>query len=163
MDLNSSSSSSSSPSEDLYYLIQPIKTRKLRTLQQRIDADYFTDDEFKNRFRFTKDSVEYIMNLISEDLNMDARGSPLNPRQQIMITLRYYATGCFQTVAGDLIGVSQSTACRIVHKVSRSIARLSKRFIKMPMTTEEIVSAKKEFYHFDYTIPFTYDIRREKI
>ena len=33
---------------------------------------------------------------------------------QLLVTLRYYATGTFQSVCGDTVGVDQSTASRAI-------------------------------------------------
>ncbi|VEN64548.1 unnamed protein product [Callosobruchus maculatus] len=47
---------------------------------------------------------------------------------------------------GDIIGVSKSSASKIVKKVSLALAKLSPRFIKMPRTEEEILKEKQAFY-----------------
>ena len=47
---------------------------------------------------------------------------------QLLIALRFYATGCFQLVDGDLFGVHKSTVCRIVRRVSKAIARLKGQY-----------------------------------
>ena len=52
---------------------------------------------------------------------------------QVAIAMRFYATGNFQITDGDLIGVTQPTVCRIIHKVSREIAKNKKHFIKFPL------------------------------
>ena len=65
---------------------------------------------------------------------------------QLLLTLRFYATGSFLVVAGDTIHVSKATACRMVKKVSRALASLSPRFINMPQTAVEIENAKIKFY-----------------
>jgi len=42
--------------------------------------------------------------------------------QQVLIASRFYATGTFQRVIGDLFGVSVFAECGVIHKVSRAIA-----------------------------------------
>ncbi|KAK9693289.1 hypothetical protein QE152_g34327 [Popillia japonica] len=56
----------------------------------------------------------------------------------MFITLRFLATGCFLQVVGDFIGVDKSTVNRVVEMVTRAIATLSRRFIDMPRSEEEI-------------------------
>lgn len=143
--LDSSLSSSSSSSDSDYELIPQ---RKQRCFQERIGMEYFTDEEFKIRFRLEKASVKFIAEIISDDLNSlhDMRGYPLSPVQQLMITLRYYASGCFQIVAGDLFGIHQTTAGKTVHQVSKALARLSNRYIQMPTTETEMSAAKTKFF-----------------
>ena len=52
--------------------------------------------------------------------------------QQVLIALRFYATGTFQRVIGDLFGVSVFAASRVIHKVSRAIAKQKRQFLSIP-------------------------------
>ena len=65
---------------------------------------------------------------------------------QLLIALRYYATGTFQLVISDLSGVVKATVCRYVHKVSRVIAGLRSQYIKFPQTDAERMQTMREFY-----------------
>ncbi|XP_064637860.1 putative nuclease HARBI1 [Lineus longissimus] len=73
------------------------------------------------------------------------RGIPLTSRTQLLVALRYFATGSFQIVSGDLQGVSQPSASRIVKKVSRAIARHRGQIIRFP-TGQDAVRNKVTFY-----------------
>lgn len=65
---------------------------------------------------------------------------------QLLCTLRFYATGCFKITAGDLCGFSSSTVNRIVHKVSCVIASLRKQYIYFPENAEEIRRIQLDSY-----------------
>lgn len=41
---------------------------------------------------------------------------------QLLCTLRYYATGSQLIACGDMIGVQEATSCRIIHRVTHAIA-----------------------------------------
>lgn len=56
----------------------------------------------------------------------------VSPLQQLLITLRFYTTGTFQLVDGDLFGVSQPTISRIVKRVSGVIASHYNEVIRFP-------------------------------
>lgn len=56
-----------------------------------------------------------------------------------------FATGNFQRVAGDLGGISSSSVCRIVKRVSRAIASLRPNYIRMP-DAAEAQRLKQQFY-----------------
>ena len=56
----------------------------------------------------------------------------MEPALQVLLALRYNATGSFQTVVGDLHGVHVATACR-------------SDFIKFP-TEENLHRPRQEFY-----------------
>ena len=73
------------------------------------------------------------------------RNRPVPEKDQILITLRYCATGSFQLTDGDKFGVDESTVNRIVHKISQAIAKLSSSFICCPTEPEQEVQ-KVSFY-----------------
>ena len=58
----------------------------------------------------------------------------------MLIALRFYATGTFQRVTGDLFGVSILAACTVIHKVSRAIAKQKGQF------PEKLADSKRNFY-----------------
>lgn len=70
----------------------------------------------------------------------------VSPTNQLLSTLRFYATGSNQLTIGDYAGFSKSTAHRIVHRVSCAIASLRPQFIKFPETIEEINSTQGDFH-----------------
>lgn len=66
---------------------------------------------------------------------------------QLLCTLRYYATGSQLTACGDVIGAHESTACRILHRVTHAIASLYSEFINMPVSAHEQNSVVSTFYN----------------
>ena len=93
----------------------------------------YDDEAFRLRFRLRKDSVSDLVKILAKDLeHQTRRGLPLTPIQQVLIALRFYATGTFQRVIGDLFGVSVFAACRVIHKVSRAIAKQKRQFLSIP-------------------------------
>lgn len=66
---------------------------------------------------------------------------------QLLCTLRYFATGSQLTACGDVIGIHESTACRILHRVTHSIASLYSQYIKMPITETEQSNVVLKFYN----------------
>lgn len=108
----------------------------------------FDEREFKIRFRLGKDIVMDILRQIGPQLeHVTQRNMAISALIQILITLRFYATGAFQLVIGDLFNVHKSTVCRIVKKVTHHIAVLRPDFIQMPTTEEEIRQTKVKFFN----------------
>ena len=68
--------------------------------------------------------------------------------QVFFTTLRYYASGNFQINVGNHCGIHQSrpTVSKVIHEVSRAIAGLSQRYIKIPSTREEMNTVIHGFY-----------------
>ena len=84
---------------------------------------------------------------IEEHLQYDfERHGSLTPMNQLLIALRYYATGTFQLVVGDLFCITKATICRIVHKVTRAIASLRSKYVKFPSTQQERRDTMYGFY-----------------
>jgi len=66
---------------------------------------------------------------------------------QLLVALRFYATGSFQLVVGDTFAVSKSTVCQTVHRVTEAIASLHDRYVQMPTTAEQQHSTMQAFYN----------------
>ena len=118
-----------------------------RNLKNRTNPfEIFDEQEFKMRFRFQKQTILWLTDLIGGDLRPQTRRrQPISELNQILLTLRFLATGTFQQVIGDLFGVHKSTACVIIQRVVRKIAELKPHYIQMP-TPEELQSIKLKFY-----------------
>ncbi|XP_063915470.1 putative nuclease HARBI1 [Zophobas morio] len=118
------------------------------------ELNAFSDDEELSlrkrrvRFRLSKGTVE---NLIEELDNVlrhpTERNSAVSPTDQILLALRFYATGSFLQTVGDFSGVHATTAGKIIHKVSVALAALRNITIKMPSTDEERLECKRKFYN----------------
>ena len=126
-----------------------VHVRRVRHLRDRFNPlEEYDDEDFRLRFRLRKDSVSDLANILDKDLkHQTRRGLALTPMQQVLIALRFYATGTFQRVIGDLFGVSVFAACKVIHKVSRTIAKLKRRFLSIP---ENLADVKRKFYDIDH-------------
>ncbi|CAH0717702.1 unnamed protein product, partial [Brenthis ino] len=85
---------------------------------------------------------KYLFNLL-----LFCRNNSLPPINQLLLTLRYYATGCHQLTMGDFSGVSRPTANRVIHRVTAAIASLSRDYIKFPQTDADIRKTQLDFYN----------------
>ena len=82
-----------------------IHVRQIRRLRDRFNPlEEYDGEDFRLRFRFRKDSVIDLVKILDKDLqHQTRRGLPLTPMQQVLIALRFYATGTFEQVVGDLL------------------------------------------------------------
>ncbi|XP_041974078.1 putative nuclease HARBI1 [Aricia agestis] len=103
--------------------------------------DAISKDDFRKKYRFTKESVRYIVSLVSEELQKDRRGGGITPELQVLTALRCWGRREFQDDCGDLHGMAQSTVSLVCNRVARAIAGLAHQFIKMPngIREEEII------------------------
>lgn len=65
------------------------------------------------------------------------RSDSLTPMNQLLIGLRFYATGSFQLVIGDTFAVNNATVCRTLKRVTHAIAGLRGKYVRLPETVEE--------------------------
>lgn len=74
------------------------------------------------------------------------RNHAITPEQNILLTLRYYATGSFIVVCKDFIGIHKSTAAEVIKEVSEALAKLRPQFIRLPSNETEKSQIRIEFY-----------------
>jgi hypothetical protein len=116
------------------------------------DLDVLDDSRLRQRYRFSRDSILFITDLITEDLEHPTnRSHSLSAEQQVLLAPRFYASGSFLQLVGDLSGFDKGTASRIVVRVTDALVahRLVAHrddFIKWPSTPEERNRIHAGFY-----------------
>lgn len=65
---------------------------------------------------------------------------------QLLVALRFYATGTYQLVIGDTFNISKAVVCTTVHRVTAAIASLRDQYVKFPATIEEQRNTMQAFY-----------------
>lgn len=84
-----------------------------------------------------------------------ARNRALTPKEQLLLTLRFLATGTFYYVVGDAHGPSRATVHRTVHRVLEVIVRRLIGLIAFPTSVEACRAVQREFHemaHFPNVI-----------
>ena len=108
--------------------------------------ELYTEEEFTRRFRFSWQSVIELVNLVREDIaHVNLNNSHVPAHVQMLIALRFYVTGSYQQVVGDVVNIHQTTAGRIVNRVTNAIARRHQQFISFP-SNQEVRAVKESFY-----------------
>ncbi|KAF5283316.1 hypothetical protein FQR65_LT13973 [Abscondita terminalis] len=103
------------------------------------------DFEFFERFWLP--TVEFLLTTIIQLLSFPTnRGGAIRPMTQLLLTLRFYATGSMLIFAGDFVGVSKTSVCRIVKTVTSAIAGLRPRYTRTYDNNEEMQRAAQKFY-----------------
>ncbi|XP_045507136.1 putative nuclease HARBI1 [Colias croceus] len=122
--------------------------RKDRNVRSR--PEHFTQwnaVEFHRRFRLLKESVRSLLDLIEHKIkHKTERNQCVPPMLQLLLTLRFYATGSFYITVGDFGGIHSSTLCCIIKRVTEAIASLTPTLLKLPRCNEEIRKCQEEFY-----------------
>ena len=122
--------------------------RKERVFRTRINPlDEYDDTEIRKRYRLSRELIQELYDLIGRELEPRTRRNKAIPAiNQICCALRYYATGTFQSVIGDSLGIHRSSVSLIVTRVTNAICRLMNRYITFPLTREEQQKTKEEFH-----------------
>ncbi|KAB0798890.1 hypothetical protein PPYR_06770 [Photinus pyralis] len=141
LDISLSSFSSSSDEEEA-------PARRIRFIRDRNNPFQIYDDiDFKMRYRFSKPIVQNLLHMFGHLIEPKTkRNKSIDGLTQLLITLRFYATGTYQRVIGDHINVNQSTACRVINRVTRHLARQRPNFINMPKNQDDILQVCRGFY-----------------
>ena len=132
-----------------YCLVQSRYKPKIRhyLVDKSNPIKLFDDDEFRNRYRLTKEAFHDLLKLCEPHLKTaNNRGLPISILLKLCAVLRFFATGSFQIVTGDLEGLSQTSVSVIIKEVSEILALKRKDFIKFPKTDEEITAENQGFY-----------------
>ena len=59
---------------------------------------------------------------------------------QVMVVLRYFATGSLQLDVSDIFGISKPTVCRIVHNVSNIVSATKNEYVKFDNWSEAVMT-----------------------
>jgi hypothetical protein len=79
----------------------------------------YNDAEFIERFRIPRWKLVELADLFEEDLQYRfQRKGALNPAMQLMVALRFYASGSFQQVIGETFGITKMTVHKTIIRVS---------------------------------------------
>ena len=85
-------------------------------------------------YRLTRQLILQACDMVRDDIE---RSSPVSVSLQVMVSLRFYATGTFQSVVGDIHMISKASVSRTVHAVSGAIASNCWEFISMPTSRQD--------------------------
>eukprot|EP00105_Crassostrea_gigas_P036952 XP_019921100.1 PREDICTED: putative nuclease HARBI1 [Crassostrea gigas] len=80
--------------------------KKKRNYRERIEMTDLSDTQIRSRFRFRRDSITFISDIVRNDLQRATkRSQSISVEMQVMLALRFYASGSFLEVIGDTMGV----------------------------------------------------------
>ena len=94
--------------------------------------DKYNDLGLYGKFRFTREVIVDNTGEVADLLQLANRRGALSPILQVLLRLRFYATGSFQYVCGELVGVSQSTASKTFTRVTKALLQTVHNWIVFP-------------------------------
>ena len=138
--------------EDVYGFYRHPKRRKADYTHKN-QLEFYgidgSDEEFRKRYRFRKDTVRVLCELLGDEFGPKSNANKaFTVEQRLCIALRYYATGTFQRQVGDAEGASQSSMHRIVKTVLRVLASHCKDVITFSTDPTVFKVVSDGFYGF---------------
>ncbi|XP_050498287.1 putative nuclease HARBI1 [Diabrotica virgifera virgifera] len=132
--------------EEIIYFLNNFRTYNVRERKNYMLE--FDENEFSFRFRFPKNTVRQLVKELGPVLHhVNLMYHELDATAQVLITLRFYATGSFYIVMGDFGGIHKTTAGRIIKRVTDAIVSLRPQYVKFP-NIEDIDNVQLSFYRF---------------
>ena len=129
-------------------ILPQILERKFR--HNEICLEDYSDEEIRSRYRFRRDSLEFLTKILQNDLLRDTKRNQARspaPQMLVALVLRHRRS-------------SKSSVSRVVSEVSLALAMKQKELISWPSPLEiqEVKRAFYEFYAdvFGYLIPCLY-------
>ncbi|KAK0140937.1 putative nuclease HARBI1 [Merluccius polli] len=109
--------------------------------------EHYSNDELYARSRFGRDDIAFICNIVRPHLErVTLRSHALTVEEQVLIALRFYASGSFFEVIGDGLAVRKSAVGHVVHSVSSALTNLLGQFVKWPENEDDMARTKKKFF-----------------
>lgn len=120
--------------------------RQPRTFLTRLTPENVTNAHTLRYYRFPRGDLNDLVEELRGRLERGTRRSHAIPVcTQVLATLRFYASGSFQSVIGDVTGLSQSSVSRIINNVTTCLVELARQEIKMPSTVVQRNAATEGF------------------
>ena len=114
--------------------------RKRRTFHLQLDSlTSYTDSKLRCRYRFGRDAINYIVGPVADNIMPETnRNHAISAEMQVLITLRYLASGSFLQVIGDtFLGFDKSAVSRVVRRVTQALSAKVGKFVKFLSTRAE--------------------------
>jgi hypothetical protein len=127
-----------------------LNARTRRILDRSNPLDGLCEGDIFDRYRFFPATIFFIVDLLKDHLQHNSiRNNPLTPLHQVLVALRFFATGSFYITVGYTLNVSKSAAGRAVRNVTDRLCQFAHRFylrfIKFP-SRDELCHMKTAFH-----------------
>jgi len=105
-----------------------------------------TDEEVYQSTRFPRPAVLELCDMLTHQLqHPTGRSNALSVDTQILVALQFFATGTFQWMVWSASGVTQSSVCRAIDRVSKALCDIVGNFIMVPTEQSELLKIKVAF------------------
>ena len=108
-----------------------------RVLRDRQDPLFYTDEFLFERYRFSRQGLIYLQDLLGPYIaNITRRSRALTVLQTLCIALRFFASGTFVYSVGDAENIGKAAACVAVRKVNLALNQLITYHVPWPCPSQ---------------------------
>lgn len=127
---------------------EQLNLRRNRIFRDRLHPlDAYNDREIIRRYRLSRPLILELYDEIAHEIEPQSLRSHAIPGiLKLFCVLRFCATGTFQAVIGDSIGIHKSSVSRIVARVTTALSTLRNEYIKFPVREADMARTKQRFY-----------------
>ncbi|KAG0445111.1 hypothetical protein HPB47_021497 [Ixodes persulcatus] len=109
--------------------------RRERLFRPRITVNDVPEHILERYYRLPKEAVLRLCDVVASTLRRPTKRSCALPVDvQVLVALRFYASGSFQSVVGEVGHLSQASTSRIVNNVSQALVLIAGEAICFPTT-----------------------------
>ena len=109
--------------------------------------DYLDDTDIIRKYILSRPLITNLCRMFQRDLQRSTMRSHAFPVSlQVMVALRFFATGSFQLVNADVYNISRANVSHISRDVTACLIRVCNQFIKMPTDQAELHTIMQGFY-----------------
>ncbi|KAG0429789.1 hypothetical protein HPB47_023311 [Ixodes persulcatus] len=113
--------------------------RRERLFRSRITIRDVPEHIFERYYSMPKEAILGLCDALAPSLRRPTmRSCALPVDVQVLLALRFYASGSFQSVVGDVVHLSQASASRVVNSVSQAIVLMATEGIRFPTTRRAV-------------------------
>ena len=111
--------------------------------------DYLDDFDIVRKYRLSRPMILNLCNMFQNDLQRPTmRSRSFSVSLQIMVALRFYATGSFQLVNADIHNISRTSVANIIRDVTRCLVRVCRQCVIMPTDQNALQEIMQNFHTY---------------
>ncbi|CAC5385319.1 HARBI1 [Mytilus coruscus] len=111
--------------------------------------DYLHDFDIIRKYRLSRPLIYDLCRLFQNDPQRPIMRSCAFPVSlQVMVALRFYATGSFQLVNSDVHNVSRSSVSNIICGVTECLVGVCQQYVEMPTDEASLQKTMQDFHNY---------------
>lgn len=112
-----------------------------------VTVSFLFNQELIDRYRLPRHDIIQLETELQDELKPQTRRNfSMSSMQQLLLALRYYATGSFQRIVGDTVQCDQSTCSRAINRVSVALQRRLGTYVYFPQSPQTLHDTIDQFY-----------------